>query len=219
MTHNNKTRYNYAGSGRNGSNNKGKRYKNYNEEYIPTPEDMQRCTDFKEWFSSNYNIIKQNLIDKNKFDDDVMVNTFLKIYRYLEYGGIVDDYRTYWNTAYFTNIFYQQVSDSKHNNRTEYIEDEEQYDTEDTGDSEAQYEKKDELISDIQEWLEDNVPDIIERELFIIYINTKYDKKYKMTYEKLSELTGVDINKIKDTIPRIKKQLQQQFKNKRLNTL
>lgn len=219
MTQYNKTRYNYGGCGRDGHGNKGKRYKNYNEEYIPTPEDMQRCTEFKDWFNSNYNTIKQNLIDKGKYDDDVMVNTFLKVYRYLEYGGIVADYRCYWNTAYFTNIFNQEVTTSKYNNKVEYIEDEEQYDTEDTGDSEAQYEKKDELILDIQEWLNNNIPDIIERELFIIYINTKYDRKYKMTYERLSSLTGVDVRKIKEIIPRIKKQLQEKYKNKRLNTL
>lgn len=219
-TNTNKTRYNYGGCGRDGHGNKGKRYKNYNEDYIPSPEDMQRCTEFKDWFNANYNTIKDNLINKGKYDDDVMVDSFLKIYRYLEYGGIIDDYRCYWNTSYFTNIFKKTVDESKYNNRIEYIEyNEEQYDCEDTGDSEAQYAAKDELIKLIGEWLECNVPGLIERELFIIYINTRYDKQYKMTYEKLAELTGVDINRIKDTIPRIKKQLQEKFKNKRLNTL
>ncbi|MFV0328435.1 MAG: hypothetical protein ACK5KL_01230 [Dysgonomonas sp.] len=215
----NKTRYNYGGCGRDGHNNKGKRYKNYNEEYIPSPEDMQRCTDFKEWFNLNYNTIKQNLLDKGKYDDDVMVNTFLKIYRYLEYGGIVDDYRTYWNTAYFTNIFYQEVTNTKYNNRVEYIEDEEQYDSIDDGDSELQYEAKDALIKEIEEWLNDNVDNIIHRDLFIIYINTRRDTKYKMTYQKLHNITGVPLNEIKEIIPKIKKQLIEKFKNKRLNTL
>jgi len=213
----NKTRYNYGASG---GANKGKQYNNYNLPPITSPEAMQRCTEFKKWFSANYASIKQNLTSLNKYDDDVMVDTFLKIYRSLEYGTVVKNYRTYWETSYFTNNFKKKVDETKYQKKTEYIEyNEEQYDSEDTGDSEAQYEKKDELINLIGEWLECNVPDIIDREIFIIYINTKNDRRYKMTYEKLSDLTGVDLNRIKEIIPRIKKQLQEEFKNNRLNTL
>ncbi|MDR2950730.1 MAG: hypothetical protein LBV71_16200 [Prevotella sp.] len=207
----NKTRYNYGGCGRDGHNNKGKTYINYEDDYIPSPEDMQRCDEFKLWFNNNYNEIKSNLIDKGKYNEDTIINTFLKLYRILERGHIINNYRTYWNTAYFTNIFNETIKTSKYNNRMEYIGDNgEQYDGIDYNDNgEEQY---DELIHQIDEWLNDNVTDVIEREIFIIYINTKYDTNYKMTYTRLSQLTGVDENKIKEIIPRIKKQIKDKFK-------
>lgn len=217
MTHNNKTRYNYAGNGRNGSNNKGKKYNNYSLPPPVDPECMQRCTKFKNWFNENYQQLKLNLIEKGKYDDDCMVNTFLKIYRALEYGTIVNDYRTYFATSYFTNIFNQEVTTTKYNNKVEYIENESLYDSIDDGDNEAQYAAKDALINEIGEWLNDNVDDIIERDLFIMYINLK--KTDKMTYQKLSKTTGVEINKVAECISRIKKQIQIEFKNKRLKTL
>lgn len=218
MTQHNKTRYNYGGNGRNGSNNKGKKYINYYEEYIPTPEDMQRCTDFKNWFSNNYNTIKEFLINKGKYDDDIMTVTFLKIYRYLEYGGIVDNYKYYWNTSYFTNIFKHEITQSKYNSKHEYMNYED-FDELKKDEADEQYLKKDALIEEIADWLNNNVNNLIHRELFIIYVNTKYDGKYKMTYKKLSEITGVPLSEIIKVIPLIKKQLQEELKIKRLQTL
>lgn len=213
-------RYNYAGSGRDGHNNKGKKYINYTEEPTITKEIQDKLNEYNDWFNLNYSNIKQNLISKNNYNEEVLTDTYLKVYRYILYGGEINNLNYYFNTSYFTNQFNYTCTTTRYNNRIEYISTTtDDYDTEDTGDSEAQYAAKDELINLISEWLECNVPGLIERELFIIYINTRYDKRFKMTYEKLAELTGVDINRIKDTIPRIKKQLQQEFKNKRLNTL
>lgn len=207
------TRYNYGGSG---GKNKGKRYINYSEEIIATPASLTRCDEFNNWFSTNYENLKINLINKGKYDDDVMVKTYLKIWRFLEYGGIVDNYHCYFNTAYFTNEFLNKIKSSKENNKNIPIDNFEIVDNED---SEEQYVAKDELISEIGEWLNKNVENEIDREIFIIYINTRRDSKFKMTYKKLSTITGVPTATISEVISRIKKQLKEEFKIKRLKTL
>ncbi|PXV58794.1 DNA-directed RNA polymerase specialized sigma24 family protein [Dysgonomonas alginatilytica] len=215
MTHN-KTRYNYGGCGRDGQGNKGKKYFNYSEEIIATPEALTRCDEFKEWFSTNFENLKINLINKGKYDHDVMVDTFLKIHRFLEYGGVIENYHYYFNTAYFTNEFLQTIKITKENNKNIPIDDFEIVDNED---SEEHYAVKDELINEIGEWLNNNIDNEIDREIFIIYINTRRDSKFKMTYKKLSTITGVPIATISEVISRIKKQLKEEFKIKRLKTL
>lgn len=207
------TRYNYGGSG---GRNKDKKYFNYNEPIIATPEALTRCGEFKEWFSNNYNDLKLNLINKGKYDDDVMVDTFLKIWRFLEYGGVIENYHYYFNTAYFTNEFLNTIKISKENNKNISVENFEIVDDEDT---EEQYIAKDELIGEIDKWLNKNIENEIDREIFIIYINTRRDSKFKMTYKKLSSITGVPIATISEVISRIKKQLKEEFNNKRKNTL
>lgn len=213
-------RYNYAGSGYNGSNNKNKKYIDYTKTPIITPEIEERLNDYNIWFSDNYNNIVKNLINKNNYNEEVLSDTYFKLHRLLSHGGLIKNYQYYFNTSYFTNQFNYTVTSTRYNNKIEYISTT-TYDIDiiDDDNTEFQYEKKDALINEISEYLELNVPDIIERDLFIIYINTRFDNKIKMTYEKLANITNIPIERIKEIIPRIKKALNNKFKNKRLNTL
>lgn len=217
MTQQNKTRYNYAGNGRNGSNNKGKTYINYTITPDVTPDITERLNTFNKWFTENYNNIISNLKNKNNYNEEVLNNTYLKVYKYIEYGGIINNYQYYWNTAYFTNEFNYTCTTTKYNNKFETTTTDNFEIIDDEADE--QYLKKDALIEEIADWLNNNVNNLIHRELFIIYINTKYDGKYKMTYKKLSEITGVPLSEIIKVIPLIKKELQEELKIKRLQTL
>ncbi|NDW10694.1 sigma-70 family RNA polymerase sigma factor [Dysgonomonas sp. 520] len=209
--------YNYAGNGRGGEygNNKGKTYINYNIKPVITPEITQRLKEFNKWFEDNYDDIKTILISKNKFNDEVISDTYYKVYRYIEYGGVItSNLRYYWNTSYFTNLFNYTITQTK--NEAKFTTTSTIDVIDDSEEDEITYQNNIQLINDIQVWLEENIEDDIDRELFIIYMNLKKHPNYKMTYKKLSEITNIPQSRIAETIKKIKEQINKEFKHKRL---
>ncbi|NDW10678.1 hypothetical protein [Dysgonomonas sp. 520] len=208
--------YNYAGNGRGGKygNNKGKTYINYNIPPIITPEITQRLKEFNKWFEDNYEDIKTILISKNKFNDEVISDTYYKVYRYIEYGGVItSNLRYYWNTSYFTNLFNFTITQSK--NEAKFISTSTIDIIDDAEEDEVTYQNNINLINNIQQWLEDNITNDIDRELFIIYMNLKKHPNFKMTYKKLSEITNIPQSRIAETIKKIKEQINKEFKKTR----
>jgi len=211
-------RYNYAGNGRGGEfgNNKGKSYINYSIPPTITPEITQKLDEFNSWFESNYEDIKKTLVSKNKCNNEVISDTYYKIHRYITYGGIItSELRYYWNTSYFTNLFNYTITASK--NEIKFTSTSTMYDfdiIDDNDTDEEVYQYNINLINDIQEWLDNNIENDIDRELFIIYMNLKKHPNYKMTYKKLSEITNIPQSRIADTIKKIKERINKEFNNK-----
>lgn len=197
--------------------NKGKKYITKNTLKEVSPENQIKADDFKEWFSNQYNLLVAEQKRKQTLNEDVLIDTFFKLYKKQQQQGNIEDYKSYFSRAYFTNYFQNNIKEEKKKQNHIYLnlidkEYEDSFNTldvipiEDNDDKERELEilnKTDELLTETFQYITDKYT-IQQFELFRMYMFLKPH----ISYKKLSDITNLSIKYISQTISTIKKDIQ-----------
>lgn len=191
--------------------NKGKKYITKNTTKPITPENQIKADEFKEWFGSQYNLLVAEQQRKQTLNEDILIDTFFKLYKKQQQQGNIEDYKSYFSRAYFTNYFQNNIKEEKKKQNHIYLNliDKEYEDIipiEDNDDKERELEilnKTDELLSETFQYITDKYS-VQQFELFRMYMFLKPH----ISYKKLSDITNLSIKYISQTISTIKKDIQ-----------
>lgn len=198
--------------------NKGKKYITKNTTKEVTPENQLKADEFKEWFGNQYNLLVAEQQRKQTLNEDILIDTFFKLYHKQQQSGDIEDYKSYFSRAYFTNYFQNNIKEENKKQNHIYLnlidkEYEDSFNTldilpiEDTEDKEHELEilnKTDELLTETFQYITDKYT-IQQFELFRMYMFLKPH----ISYKKLSDITNLSIKYISQTISAIKKDIQE----------
>lgn len=199
--------------GNSGANNKGKKYIKIKPDSVATPENQAKADIFKEWFGSLYSRLQTELINKDTYDEDVLNDTFLRIYDKIRFGGLViADYKAYFHRAFFTNFMQINIQDSQ--SITTPLDNHDKID--DSENDEELIKIKWELENDVFDFIYARYP-IHEFELFKMYVRLKP----AINYADLSIITSLSQSRISEIISKIRKDIckQNDFIQRRKSTL
>lgn len=197
--------------------NKGKKYITKNTYQPITPENQMKADDFKNWFGENYKLLVEEQKRKQTLNEDILIDTFFKLYHKQQQSGDIEDYKSYFSRAYFTNYFQHNIKEEKKKQNHIYLnlidkEYEDSFNTldvlplEDNEDRERTIEKQtniDKLLTDTFQYIT-NKYSMQQFELFRMYMFLKPH----ISYKKLSDITNLSIKFISQTISTIKKDIQ-----------
>lgn len=198
--------------------NTGKKYITKNTIKEVSPENQLKADEFKEWFGNQYNILVAEQQRKQTLNEDILIDTFFKLYNKQQQSGDIEDYKSYFSRAYFTNYFQNNIKEEKKKQNHIYLnlidkEYEDSFNTldiipiEDNDDKERELEKlnkTDELLNETFQYITDKYT-IQQFELFRMYMFLKPH----ISYKKLSDITNLSIKYISQTISTIKKDIQE----------
>ena len=198
--------------------NTGKKYITKNTIKEVTPENQIKADDFKEWFGNQYNLLVAEQKRKQTLNEDVLIDTFFKLYHKQQQQGNIENYKSYFSRAYFTNYFQNNIKEEKKKQNHIYLnlidkEYEDSFNTldiipiEDNDDKERELEKlnkTDELLTETFQYITDKYS-MQQFELFRMYMFLKPH----ISYKKLSDITNLSIKYISQTISTIKKDIQE----------
>lgn len=206
--------------------NKGKKYITKNTYQPITPENQMKADDFKNWFGDNYNLLVEEQTRKQTLNEDILIETFCKLYHKQQQQGDIEDYKSYFSRAYFTNYFQYNIKEEKKKQNHIYLNliDKEYEDSfnildvlplEDNEDRERTIEQQndtDKLLTDTFQYITDKYS-MQQFELFRMYMFLKPH----ISYKRLSDITNLSIKYISQTISTIKRDIQdnQELINKR----
>lgn len=199
--------------GNSGANNKGKKYIKIKPGTIATPENQAKADIFKEWFGTLYSRLQTELINKDTYNEDVLNDTFLKIYDKIRFGGLeILNYKAYFHRAFFTNFMQINIRESQ--GITTPLDNHDQID--DSENDEELIKNKWELESDIFDFVYSKYP-IHEFELFKMYVRLKP----AINYADLSVITSLSQSRISEIISKIRRDIckQNSFTQRRKSTL
>lgn len=197
--------------------NAGKKYITKNTYQPITPENQIKADEFKKWFGDNYKLLVEEQTQKQTLNEDILIDTFFKLYHKQQQQGNIEDYKSYFCRAYFTNYFQHNIKEEKKKQNHIYLnlidkEYEDSFNTldilpiEDVEDKERELErqnKTDELLTDTFQYITDKYS-MQQFELFKMYMFLKPH----ISYKKLSDITNLSIKYISETISTIKKDIQ-----------
>ena len=198
--------------------NTGKKYITKNTTKEVTPENQIKADEFKEWFGDNYNLLVEEQKRRQTLNEDILIDTFFKLYQKQQQQGNIEDYKSYFSRAYFTNYFQHNIKEEKKKQNHIYLNliDKEYEDSFNTLDlipleSDEDREQKieiqnrtDELLNETFQYIT-NKYSMQEFELFRMYMFLKPH----ISYKKLSDITNLSIKFISQTISTIKKDIQE----------
>lgn len=197
--------------------NTGKKYITKNTLKEVSPENQIKADEFKDWFGDNYNLLVAEQQRKQTLNEDILIDTFFKLYHKQQQSGDIEDYKSYFSRAYFTNYFQNNIKEEKKKQNHIYLnlidkEYEDNFNTldiipiEDNDDKERELEKlnkTDELLNETFQYITEKYT-IQQFELFRMYMFLKPH----ISYKKLSDITNLSIKYISQTISTIKKDIQ-----------
>lgn len=197
--------------------NKGKKYITKNTTKEVTSENQLKADEFKTWFGDNYNLLVEEQRRKQTLNEDILIDTFFKLYHKQQQSGDIEDYKSYFSRAYFTNYFQHNIKEEKKKQNHIYLnlidkEYEDSFNTldvlplEDNEDREQTIEiqtNTDKLLTDTFQYITDKYS-MQQFELFRMYMFLKPH----ISYKKLSDITNLSIKYISQTISTIKKDIQ-----------
>lgn len=197
--------------------NTGKKYITKNTTKPITPENQTKADEFKNWFGDNYKLLVEEQKRKQTLNEDILIDTFFKLYHKQQQSGDIEDYKSYFSRAYFTNYFQNNIKEEKKKQNHIYLnlidkDYEDSFNTldilpiEDAEDKEKELElqsKTDELLTDTFQYITDKYS-MQQFELFKMYMFLKPH----ISYKKLSDITNLSIKYISETISTIKKDIQ-----------
>ena len=93
--------------------NTGKKYITKNTIKEVSPENQLKADEFKEWFGNQYNILVAEQQRKQTLNEDILIDTFFKLYNKQQQSGDIEDYKSYFSRAYFTNYFQNNIKEEK----------------------------------------------------------------------------------------------------------
>ncbi len=199
--------------GNSGANNKGKKYIKIKPGDVATPENQLKADTFKEWFGSFYTRLQTELINKDTYDEDVLNDTFLRIYDKILFGGLdIADYKAYFHRAFFTN--FMQINIQTSQSITTPLDNQDKID--DSESDEELIRTKWELENDIFDFVYSKYP-IHEFELFKMYVRLKP----AINYADLSGMTSLSQSRISEILSKIRRDIckQDKFVQRRKSTL
>jgi len=186
--------------GNSGANNKGKKYIKIKPGAIASEENQVKADKFKTWFGSTYSRLQTELINKDTYDEDILNDTFLRIYDKIRFGGLeIASYKAYFHRAFFTNFIQVAINESKGITTPIGLfdkEDDSNYDFE-------LVDNKDRLVEDVFNYVYQNYS-LRDFELFKMYINLKPE----INYAQLSHITNVSLSRISEIISKIRKDIK-----------
>ncbi|MDR1810536.1 MAG: hypothetical protein LBR34_09090 [Prevotella sp.] len=179
--------------------NKGKKYLKITGKETVTAENQAKADHFKHWFGENYLRLRKELIQKDTFDEDILNETFLRIYDKVLFGGqVILNYKAYFHRAFFTNFMQETINLSKG-----LMASIDNYDAIDDSDSLNELiGSKIKLESDILDYVHDKYP-VADYELFCMYVRLKP----AINYAELSKITKVPQSRVSETIHRIRRDI------------
>lgn len=184
--------------GNTGGKNKGKKYLKITGEEAVKPENKVKAEAFGRWFGNIYPTIVREHIGNNIYNEDILNDTFLKIYDKILYGGLeIVNYKSYFCRAYFTNFMQNRIK--KQNYPDIYIDDSNDYYS--LADN-SYYEQEEnliraELFDDILHYVENKFGSD-SCDLFV-----KYMQDGDVTYNSLSGQMNVPVHIVRYSIGRI----------------
>ncbi|SHF87057.1 hypothetical protein [Dysgonomonas macrotermitis] len=199
--------------GNSGANNKGKKYIKINQDSIATPENQTKADNFATWFGVWYSRIQTELIRKDTYDEDILNDTFMRIFDKIRFGGLeISDYKAYFHRAFFTNFMQKVFIDTQGTMISIDSHDE----IDNTESDEELIRFKSVLEQDIFHYVYQRYP-VQEFELFKMYVRLKP----AVNYSELSKLTNITVSDISATISKIRRDIRRQrdFRNRRQYTL
>lgn len=197
--------------------NTGKKYITKNTIKEVSPENQLKADEFKEWFGDQYNLLVAEQQRKQTLNEDILIDTFFKLYNKQQQQGNIEDYKSYFSRAYFTNYFQNNIKEEKKKQNHIYLnlidkEYEDSFNTldiipiEDNEDKEHELDKlnkTDELLTETFQYITDKYS-VQQFELFRMYMFLKPH----ISYKKLSDITNLSIKFISQTISTIKRDIQ-----------
>lgn len=199
--------------GNSGANNKGKKYIKIKPGAVATPENQLKADAFKEWFGTLYSRLQTELINKDTYDEDVLNDTFLRIYDKIRFGGLdIADYKAYFHRAFFTNFMQLNIQASQ--SLTTSLDNHDKID--DAESDEEVIRIKWELENDVFDFVYSRYP-VHEFELFKMYVRLKP----AINYADLSAMTSISQSRISEIISKIRRDIckQKEFTQRRRSTL
>lgn len=199
--------------GNSGANNKGKKYIKIKPGAVVTLENQNKADNFKKWFGSSYPRLQTELINKDTYDEDVLNDTFLRIYDKIQFGGLeIADYKAYFHRAFFTNFMQINIQSSQCN--TVSLDNYDKID--EVENDEELIKSKCKLENDIFDFVYSRYP-IHEFELFKMYVRLKP----AINYADLSAITSISQSRISEIISKIRRDIckQNNFSERRKSTL
>ena len=174
-------------------------------------EDINR---FNKWFGDNYPIL-QKYCKRYRIEEDYLHESYCNIQQRILKSGYTE---SFWMTYVKRTIHNMRINDKKKQNNRHYVE----FGNEDyTNTIETQLQLEDEIEKDTQQYREDVM--FFSRQMFR-YINEKqYDDKWqfifrcyylmegRMTYQKLTAMTGYHKNLCTRVITTIKNDIRTGF--------
>lgn len=184
--------------------NAGKKYITKNTLKEVTPENQIKADEFKEWFGDQYNLLVAEQQRKQTLNEDILIDTFFKLYKKQQQQGNIEDYKSYFSRAYFTNYFQNNIKEEKKRQNHIYLNlIDKEYEDNDDKEYEDKLNKTDELLTETFQYITDKYT-IQQFELFRMYMFLKPH----ISYKKLSDITNLSIKFISQTISTIKRDIQ-----------
>ncbi len=103
--------------GNTNGNNKGKKYLKRVKGNMPEPKPAcrKRAQQFNDWFESAMQGLKNFLVYKEAYNDDVFSDTYIRICEKILYSGlIIDDYKAYFYRSYYTNYIQNKIQEDRY---------------------------------------------------------------------------------------------------------
>ena len=187
--------------GNSNGNNRGKKYIIKGKDDLSFHETNREKADrFKEWFGENYHLIVKQMKQKEMLNEDILMETFLKMYDNILFSGIdILDYKSYFFRAFFTNTIQSSIKDGLSGPLPAG------YDKGDTDGYDFELERKQkQLEEDIFAYVYNKYP-LQEFEIFKMYMYLKP----AINYERLASITKMKAYQIQFIVGKIKKDLNQ----------
>lgn len=182
--------------GNNNGQNKGKIYflRRDMETIVPTEANRKAAEKFSQWFVETHDAIRNFLIMKMSFEEDVFSNTYLRIYEKILFTGAkIKDYRAYFHRSYYTNYIQDRMHERRYADPMIY---------DNRSDTDYDYEALERrqiiLETDVFDYVYERYK-VKEFELFKMYISLKP----AINYNTLSEITGLKTHAIQHIISKI----------------
>lgn len=175
--------------------NRGKKYiMRDRADYVPAKGGAAKAEAFSQWFNETYHSLVAELHAKDMFDDEVLNETYLRMYDYILYSGSkIENYRSYFIRSFFTNLIQGKVKE----NRYRSIDD--TYDEVDAAYDFDLEVRQQQLEQDIFTYVYGKYK-IREFELFKMYVSLKP----AVNYEVLSKITHLKVHHIQGVVSKIK---------------
>jgi hypothetical protein len=188
--------------GNSGGKNKGKKYLKITGNELITPENRTKAERFTHWFGQSYILLQRELIRKGTQDEDMMNETFLRIYDKILFGGLeIADYKAYFHRAFFTNYMQNKMK----NNKIIQMHVSDQYAVELLDENieiaERENEKR-QLCNNVLDFVKEKF-DMPSYDLFVAYLNTG-----QKSYQDVVEQTHIPYETVALIISGIKRKIK-----------
>lgn len=197
--------------------NKGKKYVKLTGDEIATPEAERKAKRFIDWYGAMYVHIARRIRDHNP---EIATDTMLQVYNDILYKGThIKNYRAYYVRAYHTTKLKHDMEEAKR--RGLHISFDAPADDSDVTLSEIiaapdfDYELHEEIVeqinSEILEYVRGKFSPM-EISIFEIYVGLQPDVSYTV----MGKMLGISANRIYLIVSAIKRDLQQNYTERRI---